>query len=122
MGETVKDMLVRQGIEAGRAGTRKRHGKIARTAGTGAAGIGAGDQSGGTDRLLTGLREGGDRNPMGMGKTGAAKAPASRQEVGEVNRPGGRVGIALRVHTNPNVPTSTRQAARKSTASLVVVK
>lgn len=26
MGETVKEMLVRQGIEAGRAGTRKRHG------------------------------------------------------------------------------------------------
>lgn len=39
MGETVKDMLVRQGIEAGRAGNTGRHGKVARTVGAGAASV-----------------------------------------------------------------------------------
>lgn len=84
MGETVKDMLVRQGIEAGRAGNTGRHGKIARTAGTGAAGIGADDQGEEPGRPLTGLREGGDRNPMGisMEKDGAAKPRQfNREEV-----------------------------------------
>jgi hypothetical protein len=43
MGETVKEMLVRQGIEAGRAGNTGRHGMIAQPAGTGAAGKGTGN-------------------------------------------------------------------------------
>lgn len=80
--EGIYGLLVSQGIANGRAGTRANGGKIARTAGTGAAGIGAGDQSGGTNRLLTGLREGGDRNPMGMGKgTPAETGAKSNREV-----------------------------------------
>ena len=75
--EGIYGLLVSQGIEAGRAGNTGRHGKIARTVGAGAAGIGADDQGEEPGRPLTGLREGGDRNPMGMGKTRATKARAS---------------------------------------------
>lgn len=83
--DVLKELLDRQGIGAGSLAGDYAQGKIARTAGAGAAGIGAGDQSGGTDRLLTGLREGGDRNPMGMGKGTPTEAGASQQ--------GGRKGV-----------------------------
>lgn len=76
--EGVYGLVMSRGIANGRAGTRANGGKIARTAGTGAAGIGADDQGEEPGRPLTGLREGG-RNPMGMGKTRATKARASFQ-------------------------------------------
>lgn len=86
--EALRELLHRQGMANGRAGTRKLARMIARTAGTGAAAIGADDQGEEPGRPLTGLREGGERNPMGIRKTGSAKPPASAWEVGnEANDP-----------------------------------
>lgn len=78
-------------------------------AGDDAQGIGDGERS--RESALShqpAMREG-DHMPMGMGKTGATKAPASFQEDVKLHRPGGRGGFAFVVHTNHAVPTSTRK-------------
>ena len=82
--EGVYGLVMSRGSANGRAGTRANGGKIARTAGTGAAGIGADDQGEEPGRPLTGLREGG-RNPMGISreKDGAAKPRQFNREVGK---------------------------------------
>lgn len=105
---SIHETLVAQGIANGRAGTRA------------SGGIGAGDQSGGTDRLLTAQPEGGRREPMGMGKNAGAEAPA-------VNRGGhARFGRSrspvLEVHTNPNMPNTSMRKRAKTTPFLMVVK
>ena len=91
---SLKDVLVRQGLANGRAGTRANGGMIAQPAGTGAAGKG----------------------------TGNAKSPAKfyREEMRQ-NRPGGMVGFDYVVHVNHAVPTSTRKRAMQ-TPFLVLVK
>ena len=82
--EGVYGLVMSRGIANGRAGTRANGGKIARTAETGAAAKGADDQGEEPGRPLTGLREGGERNPMGISreKDGAAKPRQfNREEV-----------------------------------------
>jgi hypothetical protein len=65
---SLRELLVAQGIEAGRAGTRKRHG------------IGAGLPGGTPTDPLADAAAGGPRIRSGMEKTGSAKPPESRQE------------------------------------------
>jgi hypothetical protein len=77
--EGIYGLLVSQGIANGRAGTRANGGKVARTVGAGAAGIGADDQGEEPGRPLAGMRKGGERNPMGMGKGAPAETGASQQ-------------------------------------------
>lgn len=117
---SLRDVLVRQGIaNAKPVGAGKVRGKVARTVGAGAAGIGADDQGEEPGRPLAGMRKGGERTPMGMGKTGAAKAPASFTGGGQA-RFGESRSPVLQVHVNPNVPTSTRKRTQQVPFLVVV--
>jgi hypothetical protein len=109
IGSSIHKALMAQGIANGRAGTRA------------SGGIGAGDQSGGTDRLLTAQPEGGHREPMGMGKGRQPKPAPVGQAFGGQHRFGrSQGGPVLRVHVNPNASNMpTRQGRSRARLSLV---
>ncbi len=90
---TAYGLVMRQGIEAGRAGNTGRHGMIAQPAGTGAARKRAGTE---------------------------APAKSTGRSV-KADRGGVSVGFNYVVHTNHAVPTSTRKRAMQ-TPFLVLVK
>ena len=96
---SLRELLVGQGIANGRAGTRAN------------GGIGAGDQSGGTDRLLTAQAEREAANRSGMGKGRQPKPAPVDQAFGGQHRFGrSQGGPVLRVYGNPN---AHRMQARK---------
>jgi len=113
--EGVYGLVMSRGIANGRAGTRANGGKIARTVGAGAAGIDADDQGEEPGRPLTGLREGGERNPMGMGKGTPAETGASQQ--------GGREGVSeepsmARSHPVLRLVVSNKDVRRRDPTSV----
>jgi len=110
---SLKDVLVRQGIARGLAGTRSRGTKVA------SAPL-IGEEDDGPERSPTTRRE--IRVELNSGeKAGSMKPPASRQELVKLNRPGGSVGFAYVVHVNHAVPTSTRKRTAR-VPFLVLVK
>lgn len=119
-GDTYK-VLMRQGLARGLAGTRSR--------GKGADGQGEEQPS----RPLTGLRKGGDRNPIGMGKGRRANPAPVGQDVGERHHRQERrkdVYGTLRLIVNPNMTDmamrqttqSPRALARRGVVSLMIIE
>ena len=86
--ETLRELLVRQGIANGRGETQLgRMNKGPALSTMASSGEVVADGAGGAPHRPTGLREGGERNPMGISRKGrgAVKAPPVDQEVGSVS-------------------------------------
>lgn len=114
MGETVKEMLVRQGIEAGRAGNTGRHG------------IDAGERDQTAAHPAIGRRPGGQTGPMGISGKGREADPApvvdKRKHPHRPMRGAQIVGTTLRLIINPNMSGMPMTKRAKQTPFLICIE